>query len=402
MSDLITRIAQKLYAIENLDSPLAAQNIDANFDALVDIIGDLVSAVNTIAGGGGGGSSPHHILSATHDDTTVASAVDGDLLKRETSTWRRLPIGASGRFLRVVTGLPAWADLDIVATPDTYGDAATVPVITVDQYGRITGVSLAAISGVVAAPHNLLGTIHADTTAASPVLGDLISAQAAAGSLEGALDGWIDGEPGGILQDETDDFGMAGWIDGEPGGSLAAGSSSGSPSWQRLALGAANTFLRSTGTGVEWAAVGLSQYTARAYRSSDVSIAYNTITAIQWQAVSWDTGGFWTGASPTRLTCPSGASGYYLVVAQVQADQGFGSFNVQIYQNGTLIAQTQGGMDNIASGVGDHEPKQTVAVLSVAVADYIEVKVILARTSGAPTTVQGGAAKTFVSIVKVT
>ena len=54
------------------------------------------------------------------------------------------------------TGLTGGGDLsadrtislaNTTVTPGTYGDATTIPVITVDQQGRLTGVSTAAVSG---------------------------------------------------------------------------------------------------------------------------------------------------------------------------------------------------------------------------------------------------------------
>jgi len=86
-------------------------------------------------------------------------------------------------------------------TPGSYTGAA----ITVDAKGRIT----AASSGSTALAHNLLSTTHSDTTAAAAVRGDLII--------------------------------------GQPGAK-----------WQRVAVGASGTFLRSNGTDPSWSTDGSS------------------------------------------------------------------------------------------------------------------------------------------------
>jgi len=56
-----------------------------------------------------GGS--HNILSAAHLDTLAAAVVAGDILFGDaTPKWARLAKGANGQYLKLVSGLPAWAD----------------------------------------------------------------------------------------------------------------------------------------------------------------------------------------------------------------------------------------------------------------------------------------------------
>jgi len=53
----------------------------------------------------------HNLLSATHPDTLADSPVAGDLLiANSTPKWARLAKGSDGQFLKLVSGLPAWAD----------------------------------------------------------------------------------------------------------------------------------------------------------------------------------------------------------------------------------------------------------------------------------------------------
>jgi len=57
-----------------------------------------------------GGSPSHNLLSSTHPDTVSASPSTGDMVyANATPAWTKLAIGSAGRFLRVVSGIPAWA-----------------------------------------------------------------------------------------------------------------------------------------------------------------------------------------------------------------------------------------------------------------------------------------------------
>jgi len=81
----------------------------------------------------------HNILSATHLDTLADTVVAGDLLYgNATPKWARLPKSADGKYLKLISGLPAWAD------PPAGAD------------------------------HNLLSATHPDTLAGSPVRGDIL------------------------------------------------------------------------------------------------------------------------------------------------------------------------------------------------------------------------------------
>jgi len=105
---------------------------------------DKVDGLHASEIGGGGG--PHNILSATHLDTLAASVMAGDLLHgNATPKWARLAKGADGQFLKLISGLPAWAD------PPAGAD------------------------------HNLLSTTHPDTADGTLVDGDLLRVNTVAG-----------------------------------------------------------------------------------------------------------------------------------------------------------------------------------------------------------------------------
>jgi len=81
----------------------------------------------------------HNLLSATHPDTLPASVIAGDLVHgNATPKWARLAKGTDGQYLKLILGLPAWADPP------------------------------------AAADHNLLSATHPDTLADSVVAGDLV------------------------------------------------------------------------------------------------------------------------------------------------------------------------------------------------------------------------------------
>jgi len=104
-----------------------AEAINKNFETLF----RRLRSINNETG------AAHEVLGEFHSDATEATPVDGDLITRQSDEWARLEVGSEGQVLKVVSGEPAW---------DT--DA-----------------------------HNLLSSRHTDTTADSPVVGDLITGQ---------------------------------------------------------------------------------------------------------------------------------------------------------------------------------------------------------------------------------
>lgn len=52
---------------------------------------------------------------------------------------------------------------------------------------------------------------------------------------------------------------------------------------------------------------------ARVRRTTDQSIARGRPVEISYDTVTFDGGGFWSSAQPTRLTIPSGLGGFYLI-----------------------------------------------------------------------------------------
>jgi hypothetical protein len=79
--------------------------------------------------------TPHNLLSGYHGDTTAGSVARGDLITGQGSTpaWTRLPLGASGRYLRSDGTDAAWASIQAADVPtlnqSTSGNAATATAL---------------------------------------------------------------------------------------------------------------------------------------------------------------------------------------------------------------------------------------------------------------------------------
>jgi len=98
----------------------------------------------------GGGGAAHNILSGptSHLDAVTASVVAGDLIYgNSTPKWDRLAKGSDGKFLKLVSGLPAWtdppaaADHNLLSTthPDTAdGALADGDILRVSTVGGLT------------------------------------------------------------------------------------------------------------------------------------------------------------------------------------------------------------------------------------------------------------------------
>lgn len=287
----------------------------------------------------------------------------------------------------------------VAGVAGTYGDATNVPQVTVDTHGRVVAAVEVPLS-LPATTHDLLSATHPDTVAASPALGDLVIAQAGAGSATPIA--WLDGLPFDYLPTSRDNGGEAYWLDGLPAAGLV---SSGAVKWKRLAKGTAGQSLVSTALGVEWGAAGGGGSSAgdpvgaHAQQSGDVSVTSAVETAISLGATSFDNGGFWVIGAPTRMTVPNGQDGYYLVHAQATFSNPVIGFTLlRIYKNGAQIAEQEITADNTASPTTGG--KQVSVIANLVAGDYIEVKVYVSNSLGA-TTMKGGAASTFVQITKL-
>jgi hypothetical protein len=338
------------------------------WDALNETIEDIYRELRRIAGS----SSTHELLSATHSDTTEADEVDGDLITGQAGAWKRLAKGTNGQVLEMVSGAPAWSN-----------DGSGLQDLNAAE---LTGTAPTAV-----VEHDLLSAHHVDTVTADPVVGDIVIATAP-GAVD-ALKYWFDGLSFPALSRIID--AQSYWFDGLPGDALLTPTT---PKWQRLAKGSAGQNLIATATGVEWGGSGSTgagdPVGAHAQQSGNVTLTQGTTATISFGATSYDRGGFWASGSPTRLTIPTGQSGLYHVVGQIDVTQTFSStVMVGIYKNGTLLAEFE--VATPATG-----GRQVSCIADCLGGDYLELKATHGSAAG-DATITGGSNATFLQATKL-
>lgn len=263
-------------------------------------------------------------------------------------------------------------------------------------------------SGGGTTPHDFLSVTHPDTTPAAPVVGDIIIASRSLGNVVDSSKFWADGQSYGGISTALDTGSLLYWLDGGSGIVLPTPIVAGATTWQRKgtnAVGDVLTLVFEDGDlKPDWvapAAVSTGGGTgARAYRSTDLSCAYNTVIQVPMSAVEFDTGGYWSVANPSGFTVSS--AGIYLVVAQsTLQNTAFGLFYDEIFVNGTKKASSENGIGNVDPSYGDYDPAQVSAILNLSAGDFVDFRVRAVRFSGAATTMIGGQNRTWVSILKV-
>jgi hypothetical protein len=116
---------------------------------------------------------------------------------------------------------------------------------------------------------------------------------------------------------------------------------------------------------------------AQAFSNANQSITNNTITALTFTGVNFDTDVFWSAGSNTRLTVPGGLGGQYVISAQVNwAVNVAGYREIAIIKNGaTFLGVVILGPE--AAGQSD----LSITVLATLVAgDFVQAQVL--QTSG--------------------
>ena len=302
--------------------------------------------------GSGGGGAPHDLLSTEHPDTTPATVVNGALIVGKAGTWQREDGGDPGQVL--------------ITNPDgTLGWS--------NDGSGLTNVPVAA--------HDLLSAPHPDTVPAAPQVGDVVYAEP---GIEEGLDevffdgAWIAGVPIG------NPFGLSYWYEGAP--FAAAYGDAATVKWVRKPLADLLGASASETVGVT------------VYRSSNLILSDQTLTAVPWQMASVDDAAFWNGGSPTRLTVPAGRGGWYSITAFATWTDAFAGRGWTIlYVNGAEVARVLALVvpNTVSPRLAN---AQIVLNRKLAVGDYVEF--YLYQHNFAPFTIVGGATNTFLSMVK--
>lgn len=248
--------------------------------------------------------------------------------------------------------------------------------------------------------HNLLSATHPDTIPDDPIQGDIIVALGSTPVDNGKY--WFNGEQVLFEDLNVDTLGLDYWKDGSAFVMGGFGLSSGSGTkWQRKALGAAGTFLGSTGTEADWLDPATSSESASVYRTNNVVIPSATDTAISFEAAHFDTASFWSSVTPTRFTIPTGKGGKYLAIGQLTwQDPGTAAgYRAKIRLNGATIVG-EGSNNQTITGEGD-TAHQVSAIMNLIAGDYVEIVAHWNYTDVVGKVILGGTYATFGQLLKV-
>lgn len=245
--------------------------------------------------------------------------------------------------------------------------------------------------------HNLLSTVHTDTTPATETDGDIIVGQS------GKFARLAKGNPNDVLQMAG---GTVAWnvlpshnlLSSTHGDTTAAAVAKGAiiagsaTKWEKIAIGTDGQILTADSTqtnGLKWSAAPLGAIVvASVYRSSNKTLTSGAETAIDFDTEHFDASNMWVVGSPTKLTCPTSEGGTYHIDAQITLGTGFaGTAHLRIYKNGTLIATNSEAGSDLSSGSEAH---QVGCLIDLVPTDYVELKVLLELIAGGTFALTGG------------
>ena len=144
----------------------------------------------------------------------------------------------------------------------------------------------------------------------------------------------------------------------------------------RLAVGTNGQVLTAdstASTGLKWASAASTPSFAGAYvtNSTNTTVANNTLTTLAFNTETYDTNTYHdTSTNNSRMTVPSGKAGYYLITANGQWDlNAVGRRELYIHKNGASV-----GGQEVTASASAYPTNSPSLVLSLAVGDYIEIK----------------------------
>jgi len=301
-----------------------------------DLVKDGAAAIRTL------GSSVDTTTKALNPSTTL-----GDIEYRSATanTNTRLGIGSTGQVLTVAGGVPTWATSD---------DANAIQNAIVDAKGDIVAASAA------------------DTPARLAVGTDNQRLVAASGEATGLK--YVSDTQNTVI---------------DAAGDLVYGTAA--DTLARLAIGTAGQVLtvNSGATAPEWktAASGSTYSGVSLYKSAAQTVSNSTFTAITWDSERYDTDSYHsTSTNTSRITIPSGKSGYYILTgSNVWDANATGNRGLELRKNGTSLYYLFF-QDGFASNDGTYPFTGTI---NLTAGDYIEV--FCWQSSGGNLNLNGGA-----------
>jgi hypothetical protein len=152
-------------------------------------------------------------------------------------------------------------------------------------------------------------------------------------------------------------------------------------------------------TGLKWAtpAAGSTFVGCSLYRSTDLSVANATATAIPWTAEFYDTNTFHDNSTNnSRITIPSGQDGYYLITGIVLwTNNGTGQRQHIILKNGAGT-----GWDDIAlTNAASYTVTNGARMLYLVAGDYVQLSV--SQNSGGALDAFGGTTASIFQATKI-
>jgi len=135
---------------------------------------------------------------------------------------------------------------------------------------------------------------------------------------------------------------------------------------------------------------------AKVTRTTTQAVSHNTDTLVSWSSADYDTGGYWSSGSPTRLTIPTGGTGKYLITfLNSFVANSTGVRYVSIRKNGgnafdTVFSQY------IAALSGSPTIQATSTELALSAGDYLTLLVY--QNSGGSLNITDAECKTYMTI----